>query len=131
MYCDIIGTMNIPSVGSKVSITVRYRTNYLYAPEPYEEVEYTGTVVKSQKWVDADSFSLETTDKEYPVKIIPSKWLRNVKVISGSVQSIRKFKVTGSKGEYTVTQNGKHYSCTCIGFKYHGKCKHITAVAKM
>lgn len=123
--------MNIPSVGSKVSVTVRLRTNYLYAPEPYEDVEFTGTVVKSQKWVDADSFSLETTDASYPVKIIPGKWLRNVKVISGSVQSIRKFKVAGSKGEYTVTQNGKHYSCTCIGFKYHGKCKHITAVAKM
>jgi hypothetical protein len=107
--------MNIPTIGSKVSITVRFRTNYLYAPEPYEDVELTGTVVKSQRWVDADSFSLETTDASYPVKIIPS----------------RKFLVKGSKGEYTVTQNGKHYSCTCIGFKYHGKCKHITAVAKM
>ena len=123
--------MNIPSVGSKVSVTVRLRTNYLYAPEPYEDVEFTGTVVKSQKWVDADSFSLETTDALYPVKIIPGKWLRNVKVISGSVQSIRKFKVAGSKGEYFVTQSGKQYSCTCIGFKYHGKCKHITTVAKM
>ena len=52
----------------------------------------------------------------------------DLKILKGSTTNIRKFKVTGSKGDYIVTLSGKHYSCSCIGFKYHSKCKHITKV---
>jgi hypothetical protein len=27
--------------------------------------------------------------------------------------------------EYTVKFNGKYWSCTCAGFSYRGKCKHV------
>lgn len=41
----------------------------------------------------------------------------------------REFKVTGSKGDvYTVTENLGEWSCSCTGFKYHSKCKHIDKV---
>lgn len=34
--------------------------------------------------------------------------------------------VTGSKGEvYTVEKIDKDYVCTCAGFKFRGKCRHI------
>jgi hypothetical protein len=122
--------MNMPSIGSKVSITVRVRDINLFAPSPYKNIIYNGNIIKSQKWVNADSFSIETTDKEYPVKIIPSEWVTDIKIISGTVQTIRKFQVKGIKGTYIVTQGDKQYSCTCIGFKYRAKCKHITAVVK-
>jgi len=37
-----------------------------------------------------------------------------------------KFKVK----EYVVVydKKKKEFSCTCLGYKYHGKCKHISAV---
>jgi len=37
--------------------------------------------------------------------------------------------VKGSKGSiYYVTNNEGVYKCTCVGFKYHGACKHIEQV---
>lgn len=37
--------------------------------------------------------------------------------------------VKGSKGDtYYVTNNNNNYKCTCVGFKYHGTCKHIETV---
>jgi hypothetical protein len=38
-------------------------------------------------------------------------------------------KVLGSKGElYIVTELKGNYSCTCTGFKFRSKCKHIESV---
>ena len=39
------------------------------------------------------------------------------------------WKVTGSKGDvYTVREEQGYYTCTCTGFVYRGKCKHIESV---
>lgn len=39
------------------------------------------------------------------------------------------WRVTGSKGDvYTVREEQGHYSCTCSGFTYRGRCKHIESV---
>jgi hypothetical protein len=121
--------MKIPSVGSTVSVTVRYRSIYLFATSPFEDNRYTGVVVKNAKWVDADSFSLQTQDKEHPVKIIKIDRVHDLKVLNGTSIDVRRFNVKGKGGTYTVTKSGKNYSCTCVGFKYHSKCKHITAVS--
>jgi len=38
--------------------------------------------------------------------------------------------VKGSKGdEYRVTELNSNYSCTCSGFKFRSKCRHITELA--
>lgn len=35
-------------------------------------------------------------------------------------------KVAGSKGnEYSVTIEGKHVTCSCSGFKFRSRCRHI------
>jgi hypothetical protein len=37
--------------------------------------------------------------------------------------------VKGSKGDsYTVSHIDGRYSCTCTGFKFHGRCKHATQI---
>lgn len=42
----------------------------------------------------------------------------------------REHKVQSSKpGQfYTVTQDGNYYNCTCTGFLYRNKCKHVEQV---
>jgi predicted nucleic acid-binding Zn finger protein len=40
----------------------------------------------------------------------------------------RVFKVKSNTKEYIVELNESNYSCTCIGYNFRGKCKHITAV---
>ena len=41
---------------------------------------------------------------------------------------IRIFKVVSGNHDYKIEVNGDRLSCTCIGYGYRGKCKHIEAV---
>lgn len=50
---------------------------------------------------------------------------------SPSDASERVWAVVGSKGaHYTVRANHGRYTCTCPGFGWRGKCKHIEQVKK-
>jgi hypothetical protein len=40
----------------------------------------------------------------------------------------RVFKVQSGEKEYFVTNKSEKYTCTCTGFNFRGKCKHIDAV---
>jgi hypothetical protein len=111
---------NLPSVGSTVSINCQYYTG---------SVKFEGTVVNPYRWLNADEFCLQTDNKSFPVSVINLANVVDIKILKGTTTSVRKFKVKGSKNdEYIVTLSGKHFSCSCIGFKYHNKCKHITKV---
>jgi len=110
---------NLPSVGSTITVNCQYIT---------KSATFTGVVVKPYRWLSADEFCLQTSNKEFPVSVINLTNVVDMKILNGTVTKTRKFKVAGSKGEYLVTLSNEHYSCSCIGFKYHNKCKHITKV---
>ena len=40
------------------------------------------------------------------------------------------FKVTSGEKEYFVELSDYNYTCTCTGYNFSGKCKHITAVVE-
>lgn len=42
----------------------------------------------------------------------------------------RIFKVKSKDKEYQVILNNKQYTCSCVGFSYRRKCRHVDAVAK-
>lgn len=57
--------------------------------------------------------------------------LKNIETINGEVISKPRteWRVKNNKGkEYVVTLNGSGYTCTCIGYRYNRKCKHINEV---
>ena len=110
---------SLPSIGSTVTVDCQYIT---------KSTTFTGVVVNPYRWLAADEFCLQTDNKAFPVSIINLANVVDLKILKGSTTNTRKFKVSGSKGDYIVTLSGKHYSCSCIGFKYHNKCKHITKV---
>lgn len=115
---------NIPTVGSFVEVTVKYRNIRLNSDSPYHYVTQKGKVMKPPKWVAADSFCVETDNPNFPFSVIQSKYVDSINYLSGNPTKVRKFEV----GKYFVLLNGNNYSCNCVGFKYHFKCKHITAV---
>lgn len=43
-------------------------------------------------------------------------------------EGLRSFNVESGKHTYVVEFIDDKFTCTCIGFMYHGKCKHIQAV---
>ena len=110
---------SLPNVGSTISVNCQYYTG---------PAEFTGVVIDPYRWLNDGEFCLQTGNPAFPVSVINLKNVVDLKILKGSTTNIRKFKVAGSKGEYIVTLSGKHYSCSCIGFKYHNKCKHITKV---
>lgn len=116
--------MKIPVIGSKIEVTTRYPSICLYSTKKYQDNTYVGTVIKNDRWVDANSFSVMTGNKNHPVSVINLARVHKLKIIEGSSINVKTYKVK----DYIVTQNGDHFSCTCIGFKYHSKCRHITGV---
>jgi predicted nucleic acid-binding Zn finger protein len=40
----------------------------------------------------------------------------------------KKYKVISKDKEYIVEEYSGKYSCTCVGYSFRGKCKHIVAV---
>ena len=121
-------TIHIPSANSIVKVTVSHRnTNYFTSKsKPFEESIIEGVVVNNPKWADANSITIETGNKDFPVSMIAIKNIKKVDIIKGSTSdSTKYFNVQGSKGStYVVSVREGQYSCTCTGFKYHGKCKH-------
>jgi hypothetical protein len=110
----------VPTIGSNIEVSCKFYTG---------PCNFVGTVIKPYKWLSADEFCLQTGNPHFPISVINLKSVVDLKIIKGSATNTRKFKVKGSKGdEYLITLSGEHYSCHCIGFKYHGKCKHITKV---
>jgi len=70
-------------------------------------------------------------DKRYR-KFVPVKNAALQKLIPKQVNTnVRIFKVKSNTKEYIVElKDNTKYSCTCTGFTFRGKCKHITAVAQ-
>ena len=42
--------------------------------------------------------------------------------------SEKSYQVQGTKGFYTVTEEDNILSCTCTGFKFYSKCKHVDSI---
>mgnify|MGYP003639481523 FL=1 len=74
--------------------------------------------VSGQHWIEVPKdTTLEGIDK-YMVWERPS--------LLANSDDVQHWTVEGSKGNnYTVTRNGENWNCTCIGFGWRRKCKHI------
>ena len=94
--------------GSKIIAYAKYSDN---------SVQVLRTQIKIDKryrtFIKAKHFGLENIIKSSPTK-----------------SNIRVFKVKSKEKEYFVELSDYNYTCTCTGFNFRGKCKHIDAVAK-
>ena len=127
---DFMKTL-IPAVGSVVELTTKQPNHYIFTAkeQPFVFRKIVGKVVQNEKWLEADYVSIETGNSNYPVSMISFKRIHDIKVISGRSSNFQEFPVIGSKGQkYIVSKSNNHYSCSCTGFKFHGKCKHINLV---
>lgn len=111
-----------------------YNTQYdrkdAYFFEVAEFNYYEGEPTKV-KWAGAHELAITTADS-VGLRIIQRKNIREIDgkpytYSEGVIESITRI-VKGSKGqEYTVT-TGAAPSCTCPGFTFRGKCKHVEMV---
>lgn len=127
--------MNIfekPAVGSKITVVCDWSENLkgYSAHVPRTSIDF-GVVVPSEKFDDPKSFRLATSNKIFPVSVIP---LMRVVEISGvevkkvSVKNNDRVWVMPSsngKSSYTVSRVNGIYSCTCVGYSFRHACKHV------
>ena len=129
-----------PKVGTVVTVTTDY-TEYFkgFAANVPRNHTYTGTVVKSESYDDPQSFRMATGDKSFPVRVVPLERVRLLLNGDGSLgdkTEKKKIEVTAWEvksdsrkgGTYTVTREGDHFSCTCLGFTYRKSCRHTLAI---
>ena len=130
--------MQIPAEGSVVEVVLdNAPTRYTMAPCSVHRAQPTltlrGVVVLTPKWMksSADLTILNSDTKGFnyiPMHKILS--IGGIKVKQPKATADKILNMTSSKtGEvYTVRQDGrtKRWSCTCIGFQFHKKCRHVT-----
>jgi len=119
------------NVGENVTIRVRDPRNpAVYASGVIREfTEYSGKILPNPKWVSSDSICISTGDTHFPFRIIDRERIMELGASAVSVSAPRSetFIVQGSKHgtTYTVTRDGSHWSCTCVGFGFRKDCKHV------
>ena len=131
--------MELLELGKTVTIKVKniqWPHRHLYAAGVVgsEFNYYTGTIMR-EKWFAVDEVGITTGNPDFPFRRINRE--RIVAVGDKAVdftqvpadREVRTF--TGSKGDtYTVTREGRRATCTCTGFQFRKKCKHVDEVLK-
>ena len=119
------------NVGENVTIRVRDPRNAaVFASGVIREfTEYSGKILPNPKWVSSDSICMSTGDTHFPFRIIDRERIMElgVSAVASSAPRSETFIVQGSKpgSTYTVTRDGTHWSCTCVGFGFRKDCKHV------
>ncbi len=111
----------------------------------YEMINHTYLVNNKGKVIASDNGrgqvlvykSRHVLDKRYRkfVEVKHAKLARIAKEVGEEVEQEiivgQKFTVESESGNvYTVVKNEGRYSCSCIGYGYHRKCRHIETVKK-
>mgnify|MGYP001253639811 CR=1 FL=1 len=122
-------------VGDVVTLTFKNESPILTGPLAHlcpPTYEITGKVAVKPHWLtDPDRFALVVPHSPVPLRVIDR---RSVLAVNGAsleaareVSDVDTYEVPGSKpgSKYTVTRDGKSWSCTCVGFGFRKDCKHI------
>jgi hypothetical protein len=92
-----------------------------WPPMLYTDMSGQKWAVSGQHWIEVpDTLTLDRVD-EYMVV--------DQRFTPAQSPDVRTYEVQGSTGNtYTVTQDGDTWTCTCPGFGWRRKCRHIAEV---
>jgi len=110
---------------------VKWERRHCYSFPIPEYYYYSGNVVK-RRWYKPEELGITTNDPKYPVRVIDKERIvdiNNTIVDQKEKRQDQKYTVPGSKGNvYEVTVSGGRASCTCSGYQFRGRCKHIDGI---
>jgi hypothetical protein len=125
--------MQRPNPGSVIEIEVMDIFGPRMIPPQPESRRYTGTVVKSHKWLTDREFCM-TGDAAWPIRVINLGMVRDMRILQGDAtnvdSSVQTWEVKGSRGDrYLVTRDAQGWSCDCKGFQFRKNCRHIAELS--
>ncbi len=122
----------LPQVGSEVRVTTRHRNYNLSITDEHVDFTYQGTVGPSHKLLSPNSFVLNTPStpqfnrREIHIGHVVSLEYLDGRTTALTTNNSRTWTVKGSKGDvYTVSEVGTSLNCTCTGFQFRRRCKHL------
>ena len=101
------------------------RDRYAFHVEKYNT--YEGEIVY-QKWFKNSQVGLTTDNPDFPFRVLEKSNI--VEVDDHTVDFTKEeppvqIKVQGKTSVYTITAGTEITRCTCPGFSYRGKCRHV------
>lgn len=128
----------MPQIGKLVKITTRWPDINIFAKKATIDSVITGTVVVNHKLTPIGCFSVIVDGSHVPLREIDLGHVVNIEYVDESITAAVtevitdtiSVQVPGSNGAfYIVTQSNGKYSCSCSGFQFRKKCKHVIQVA--
>ncbi len=129
--------MNQLELGKTVTIKVKnilwpHRHLYAMGVAGPEFNTYSGTIMR-EKWFSVDEVGITTGNPDFPFRRINRERIVAVNDVAVDFMQVpvdrREYTFTGSKGDlYTVIKQGNATTCTCAGFQFRKKCKHVEEV---
>lgn len=81
------------------------------------------------KWHNPKEFQMFSKPIRFDSRYRKFKVIKRDLYFVGQEPTNRIWQIKGSKDHvYTVEETENGMTCSCIGYKYHGKCKHIDGV---
>lgn len=95
---------------------------------PIPEFNYYEGEIVYEKWFGTSQVGLTTEELNSPFRVLEKANI--VEVNDRSVDFKKEvppvqIKVQGKTGTYTITAGTEITRCTCPGFSYRGKCRHV------
>lgn len=95
---------------------------------PIPEFNYYEGEIVYQKWFKTSQIGLTTDKPNFPFRVIEKSNI--VEVDDKSVDFTKevppvRIQVQGRTGTYTITAGTEVTRCTCPGFSYRSKCRHV------
>jgi hypothetical protein len=122
----------LPKTGDTVTLTVHYDL-----PLVPDRV-ITGCVLPAPRWLRSSEIALSSHTALDGMAVVDWAHVVGWRDHNGVAQPLpttktlpdTSWQVQGSKGTtYTVTRKSQVMRCTCPGFNFRGKCRHVEAVA--
>lgn len=125
--------MDIPSVGTVVTVTTRFPQRSFWHKEDYVDSTLTGAIIPSPKWLTAEQIAISNPAHPNGFSVISFSKITSIKTADGAEISIKQptddykeWNFVGSKGDnYLVIRSKGKYTCTCTGFQFRKQCKHV------
>lgn len=120
----------VPSVGSIITVTTRYRDYYYYSTNEWADTTYENVqVLAPEPWFKPNQFKISSDDPRKSFRVINIDSV--IDLVGGDESEVdtttRTVPIAGKNGnEYYVTiHEGTPVKCTCPGFHYRQTCRHL------
>lgn len=127
-----------PEIGKRLTVITEYERKGFAVNVP-TTTSKSGVVIKSEHYDDPLTFRLATGDRNFPYSVVPLDLVKGLIYEDGSKGDTEQQKVititawevksdSRKGGSYTVTRDGNHFSCDCLGFQYRKSCRHVIKI---